>query len=186
MRLSKALLIGFMLMALPAVLPTLVPSNFALAQDGITPPPPRPRRAYSTFDAYHIGHGVSPDQLDALRKPPRRAKRIPRRNKADVDALGDNVRFRRPESEGADELIGKPAGINTLREEKSTAVSAVENAPARSVDESAGGAAESGKPGKLMITPPDPESLEVPASSYTSIPSVQMPQPPTSIGGLAD
>ncbi|MBX3153482.1 hypothetical protein KF728_25230 [Candidatus Obscuribacterales bacterium] len=173
----------------PSVLPMF-------AQDGLTPPPPRPRRAYSTIDNYNYSHGgdVAVEQTRKPRKKkPKKAVVKPTEPVAKTEKVERNDdTLKKATSAGKDQKTEQPAA-------QATKQIIEQRAPQRTEQSAPQSTHQKTQQETQPITPPESQttskstttvdqttsdSVDLSAAKLSEIPGPQMPPPPTSIGGF--
>lgn len=159
-------------------------SQAAFAQvEGLTPPPPRPRRAYSTIDNYKYSHGEVPSQSSTVKKPKRKKvkKTItePTSTTSPIKTSTAETGTTKDDSGTSNRIMTdiKP-GVTAGTSAKRSTTAEVTSANVKTAEQKSADAKAQAKLKELTAS-------ELTAANLSYIPSPQMPHPPTSIGGLS-
>lgn len=162
------------------------------AQDGLTPPPPRPRRAYSTIDNYNYSHGgdVAVEQTRKPRKKkPKKAVVKPTEPVAKTEKVENNDGpLKKATPVGKDPKAERPAAqkpeqITEQHSQQRTEQRAPQHAP-QSTQQTLPPESQTTSKSTTTVDQTTSDSVDLSAAKLSEIPGPQMPPPPTSIGGF--
>lgn len=171
-------------------------SQAAFAQvEGLTPPPPRPRRAYSTIDNYKYSHGEVPSQSSTVKKPKRKKvkKTItePTSTTSPIKTSTAETGTTKDDSGTSNRIMtdikpGVTAGTSATDSTNTTSsTSAKRSTTAEVTSANVKTAEQKSADAKAQAKLKELTASELTAANLSYIPSPQMPHPPTSIGGLS-
>lgn len=162
------------------------------AQDGLTPPPPRPRRAYSTIDNYNYSHGgdVAVEQTRKPRKKkPKKAVVKPTEPVAKTEKVENNDGpLKKATPVAKDQKAERPAAqkteqITEQHSQQRTEQRAPQHAP-ESTQQTLPPESQTTSKSTTTVDQTTSDSVDLSAAKLSEIPGPQMPPPPTSIGGF--
>lgn len=165
----------------PSVLPMF-------AQDGLTPPPPRPRRAYSTIDNYNYSHGgdVAVEQTRKPRKKkPKKAVVKPSEPVAKTEKIENNDGpLKKATPTGKDQKAERPSAQRTEQITEQRAPQRTEQQASQSTQQITPPESQTTSKSTTTVDQTTSDSVDLSAAKLSEIPGPQMPPPPTSIGGF--
>jgi hypothetical protein len=150
-------------------------SNLPIAaQDGLTPPPPRPRKAYSTVDNYKYSHGGDV-AVEEVRKPKKRKPKKTTVKKTEPITKPIPVETSAGETRTASPPLSKPEQNKTTIPPLSEPEQNKTEIPPQSITQQ----------DELKTSDEPSSSVNLSAAKLSAIPEPQMPPPPTSAGGFS-
>lgn len=162
------------------------------AQDGLTPPPPRPRRAYSTIDNYNYSHGGDV-AVEQTRKPRKKKPKKPVVKPTEPVAKTEKVEnndgpLKKATPVGKDQKAERPAAqkteqITEQHSQQRTEQRAPQHAP-ESTQQTLPPESQTTSKSTTTVDQTTSDSVDLSAAKLSEIPGPQMPPPPTSIGGF--
>jgi len=162
------------------------------AQDGLTPPPPRPRRAYSTIDNYNYSHGGDV-AVEQTRKPRKKKPKKAVVKAAEPVAKNEKVErnddtLKKATSAGKDQKTEQPAAqatkqITEQRSPQRTEQSAPQSTQ-QTTQQTTPPESQTTSKSTTTVEQTTSDSVDLSAAKLSEIPGPQMPPPPTSIGGF--
>ncbi len=165
----------------PSVLPMF-------AQDGLTPPPPRPRRAYSTIDNYNYSHGgeVAVEQTRKPRKKkPKKAVVKPSEPVAKTEKVERNDdTLKKATSVGKDQKTDQSAAQATKQVIDQRSPQRTEQHASQSTQQTTPPESQTTSKTTTTVEQTTSDSVDLSAAKLSEIPGPQMPPPPTSVGGF--